>query len=115
MIAPTSVRQAGAPRRAAHFSHGLVAMLMVAMLPVAACSPSARSTAPAPTVGASTTPPSPDPRVGLSAGRTDAGQASWNMRLLTNVPTPPGAATVGVQLGQFRNIFCFVCGKWQIN
>ncbi len=28
--------------------------------------------------------PSPDPRVGLKAGLWDAGQASWNMRLLSN-------------------------------
>jgi hypothetical protein len=32
--------------------------------------------------------PSPDPRVGLKSGMTDAGQASWNMRLLSNTPTP---------------------------
>jgi len=31
-----------------------------------------------------------DPRVGLSAGLHDAGQASWNMRLLANVPKPRG-------------------------
>ncbi len=29
-----------------------------------------------------------DPRVGLKAGLTDAGQAAWNMTLLTNVPKP---------------------------
>ena len=32
--------------------------------------------------------PSPDPRVGLKAGRYDAGQAQWNMRLVTNNPSP---------------------------
>jgi len=36
----------------------------------------------------STTKPSPDPRVGLRAGRTDAAQASWNMRLISNTPSP---------------------------
>jgi hypothetical protein len=30
------------------------------------------------------TAPSPDPRVGLKAGLWDAGQAAWNMRLLSN-------------------------------
>jgi hypothetical protein len=36
----------------------------------------------------STTAPSPDPRVGLKAGLRDAGQAQWNMRLVTNTPSP---------------------------
>jgi len=42
----------------------------------------------------STTPPSPDPRVGLSAGHHDAGEAIWNMRLLSNTPQPEGFAGV---------------------
>ncbi len=37
----------------------------------------------------STTPPSPDPRVGLRAGRANAGEAAWNLRLISN--TPPSA------------------------
>jgi hypothetical protein len=41
-----------------------------------------------------TTPPSPDPRVGLSAGGADAGQAAWNMRLVSNTPQPEGFAGV---------------------
>src|SRR5256885_8993487 len=32
--------------------------------------------------------PSPDPRVGLKAGRYDAGQAQWDMRLVSNNPSP---------------------------
>jgi hypothetical protein len=36
----------------------------------------------------STTPPSPDPRIGLRAGLHDAGQAAWNMRLTSNTPAP---------------------------
>ena len=47
--------------------------------------------------------PNPDPRVGLKAGMTDAGQATWNMRLLSNTPTPaqfaPGGETVNSDLG----------------
>ncbi len=31
----------------------------------------------------STTPPSPDPRVGLRAGKWDAAEASWNLRVLS--------------------------------
>jgi hypothetical protein len=34
------------------------------------------------------TAPSPDPRVGLSAGRYDAGAAAWNMRLIGTAPRP---------------------------
>jgi hypothetical protein len=41
----------------------------------------------------SMTPPSPDPRVGLAAGRWDAAQAAWNMRLIST--TPPGEASLG--------------------
>ena len=36
----------------------------------------------------STTAPRPDPRVGLKAGLHNAAQATWNMRLVTNVPSP---------------------------
>src|SRR5262245_31240397 len=41
----------------------------------------------------STTAPSPDPRVGLAAGRWDAGQAAWNMRMIST--TPPSDASAG--------------------
>src|SRR5437867_2140424 len=36
-----------------------------------------------PAIDRSTTPPSPDPRIGLKGGWLDAGQAAWNMRLLS--------------------------------
>jgi hypothetical protein len=42
----------------------------------------------------SETMPSPDPRVGLSAGHWDAGQAAWNIRLLST--TPPSPKFLGV-------------------
>ncbi|HSJ24553.1 MAG TPA: hypothetical protein VK929_07800 [Longimicrobiales bacterium] len=45
-----------------------------------------------PAVDMSTTAPSPDPRVGLRAGVTDAGTAAWNMRLVANRPSPEGFA-----------------------
>ncbi len=38
-------------------------------------------------------PPSPDPRVGLSAGLMDAGEAIWNLRLIS--ATPPEEPFVG--------------------
>jgi hypothetical protein len=41
----------------------------------------------------SATRPNPDPRVGLRAGRWDAGQAAWNMRLAST--TPPSEASLG--------------------
>jgi hypothetical protein len=41
----------------------------------------------------SVSPPSPDPRVGLAAGRWDAGQAAWNMRMIST--TPPSEASAG--------------------
>ena len=42
----------------------------------------------------SATAPSPDPRVGLSAGRWDAGQAAWNLKLVST--TPPSEKFLGV-------------------
>ena len=38
--------------------------------------------------------PSPDPRVGLRAGLTDAGEAAWNLRVVSE--TPPPEQFVGV-------------------
>src|SRR5690242_4508168 len=40
------------------------------------------------------TAPSPDPRVGLKAGLQDAGQAIWNLRLVSHVQSPDGFAGV---------------------
>jgi hypothetical protein len=41
----------------------------------------------------STVAPTPDPRVGLTPGLKDAGQAAWNLRLINN--TPPSEKFVG--------------------
>ncbi len=41
----------------------------------------------------SMTAPTPDPRVGLKAGRWDAGQAAWNMRMIST--TPPRGKVLG--------------------
>ena len=60
---------------------------VVAVVSVAACAsggPSAGNN--------STVAPSPDPRVGLKPGRYDAGQAQWNMRLVSTTKPPAGAA-----------------------
>jgi hypothetical protein len=45
--------------------------------------------APAPAVSTSATPPSPDPRVGLRAGLNDAGEAAWNLRVVSQTPASP--------------------------
>ncbi|HEX2080882.1 MAG TPA: hypothetical protein VHG08_24465 [Longimicrobium sp.] len=39
-------------------------------------------------------PPSPDPRVGLRAGRMDAAEAIWNLRVLSRTPPAQGFAGV---------------------
>jgi hypothetical protein len=41
----------------------------------------------------SETAPTPDPRVGLKPGRWDAGEAGWNMRMIST--TPPTGKTLG--------------------
>jgi hypothetical protein len=57
------------------------------LLADAACgsSTSTARTSPSPSAASnmSTSPPVPDPRVGLRAGMWDAGQASWNMKLVS--------------------------------
>jgi len=52
----------------------------------------------------STVAPSPDPRVGLKPGRYDAGQALWNMRLLSNNPSPsPFDSSTNSDLAFYKN------------
>ena len=50
--------------------------------------------APSPEVSMSATAPNPDPRVGLKAGLHDAGEAVWNLKVLSQ--TPPSARFVGI-------------------
>jgi len=61
---------------------------LVAAGVVAACahSGSNQAGAPVPAESKSTKPPTPDPRVGLKPGATDAGQAVWNLRLVSATP-----------------------------
>jgi hypothetical protein len=71
-------------------------LLACALLSAAACAPStssSKSGSPAPKADMSTTPPKPDPRIGLKAGLMDAGEASWNLHVLSQ--TPPSAKFVG--------------------
>ena len=64
-------------------SFSLAAGLMAAV----ACAPSSAPMA-APGPQAPGAPPSLDPRVGLRAGVRDAGEAIWNLRVLSATPTP---------------------------
>ncbi len=81
-------------------------LLAVGFLSLAACAGSSSQTqgaggAPLPTLDLSTTPPSPDRRVGLAPGSTrrdsarrvtmidkPAAEAAWNLRLVSNTPSP---------------------------
>ena len=67
--------------------------LVLALLSVAACATSSSSVGTGTGV-ATAAAPSPDPRVGLKAGATDAAEAAWNMRLVSNTPAPTGFAGV---------------------
>ena len=63
-----------------------------ALIVLAACSQStssSRSSVPSPSESGSTRAPTPDPRVGLRGGKTDAGQAIWNLRLVSSTPPSP--------------------------
>jgi hypothetical protein len=99
--------------------------LAVGLLCVAACSTSSGTTpqagsAPSPALNTSTTPPSPDPRVGLRAGTTrrdsarrvtliekPAAETIWNLRLLANAPSPGSFAGVTNSDLAFRDNYAF--------
>ena len=62
-------------------------VLAASAVAVTACAHSAATpagTAPAPQAETSMAPPNPDPRSGLKGGLWDAGQAEWNMHLVSN-------------------------------
>jgi hypothetical protein len=65
--------------------------LALGLATVAGCASSSSSSGGS-TVAAAA--PKPDPRVGLHPGLTDAGQAAWNLKLVSN--TPPSERFVGV-------------------
>jgi hypothetical protein len=67
-------------------------LLSFALLPIAGCAHSGslpQAAGPSPVAASSTSPPTPDPRVGLKAGQWDAGLAAWNMRLVSNTHPAP--------------------------
>lgn len=57
-------------------------------------SSSETATGASPMANMSTNAPNPDPRVGLRAGLMDAGEASWNLHVLSK--TPPSEKFVGI-------------------
>jgi hypothetical protein len=85
------------PRRARPSAAAPFLSLALGALTLGAC---ARATstagvgAPSPAGSMSTAAPSPDPRVGLRAGLMDAGEATWNMRVLSKTPSPDKFAGV---------------------
>ena len=67
-----------------------LAAIAAALLSAAACAPSSSmNSAPSPAGDMSTSAPSPDPRVGLRAGKMDAAEATWNLRVLSKTPPSP--------------------------
>src|SRR3954469_16630285 len=78
----------------------------VAVVTFAACASGGRSggAGGAAAPNNSTVAPSPDPRVGLKAGRYDAGQAQWNMKLVSNNPSPsPFDSSTNSDLAFYKN------------
>jgi hypothetical protein len=70
--------------------------LVAGLLTMAACggSSSSGAAAVAPADNMSTTPPSPDPRIGLKAGLMNAQEATWNLRVVSKTPPSPQFAGI---------------------
>jgi hypothetical protein len=65
--------------------------LAVGLVSLGACARSTSSAGtdnPSPAESRSTAAPNPDPRVGLRAGKMDAAEAVWNLRVLSKTPPP---------------------------
>jgi len=73
----------------------LAASVAAGLLVLSGCAQSTTASyraapAPASTTQMAATAPKPDPRVGLKAGLHDAGEAAWNMDVLSQTPQPAG-------------------------
>ncbi|HET7274050.1 MAG TPA: hypothetical protein VFI91_02655 [Longimicrobiaceae bacterium] len=98
MISPISTGRPAARRSVGPF---LIVSVALGLSTAAACAPAASPVTRAtsspmamsvnvdPISSAASAAPSPDPRVGLSAGLMDAGEASWNLRVVSETPPPP--------------------------
>ncbi len=62
--------------------------LAATLLLIAACAPRTTATGTLSPATSSAAAPTPDPRVGLRAGMHDAGEASWNVRVLSRTRPP---------------------------
>ncbi len=69
-------------------------LLALALSSLAACAGSRPYGTPTPALDMSTTAPNPDPRVGLRAGLMNAGEAAWNLRVLSE--TKPSEKFAGI-------------------
>ena len=75
--------------RAARLSALLACAALLVLLPACAGYSSPDSgAAPASLAPLRVSPPTPDPRVGLAPGLFDAGEAIWNLRLVSATPPP---------------------------
>ena len=74
--------------------NALLGTVLVLSVACAGSTASSHAGAPAPADDMSTSAPSPDPRVGLRAGLMDAGEAAWNLRVVSK--TPPASEFLGV-------------------
>ena len=73
-------------------SNGVLLLLAAAVLGTSACA--SATAAPGGGGSSASDAPRPDPRIGLSAGLMDAGEAVWNLRVLSR--TPPARDFIGV-------------------
>jgi hypothetical protein len=58
--------------------------------------------------------PSPDPRVGLRAGATNAAEAAWNLRLVSNTPRPAPFSSANLSDFRFANSDLAFSGNYVI-
>jgi hypothetical protein len=65
-----------------------ITLAVAALTTIGACAGTPVTTTSAPTASASAAAPSPDPRIGLKPGLWDAGEAIWNLRVVSKTPPP---------------------------
>ncbi len=68
--------------------------LVAGLATLAGCAGSTGSSSSGPSPLAALSAPSPDPRIGLKAGKFDAGEAAWNLRVLSK--TKPSEKFMGI-------------------
>jgi hypothetical protein len=81
----TSLTSAPQQPRLTPWIRGTLAVAALATIGACAQTPVTTTSAPS---AASATAPSPDPRIGLKPGLWDAGEAIWNLRVVSKTPPP---------------------------